>query len=195
MTRDDEPALRHLELVEDGVRGFRLLRPREAEALISEEEFARDEFLPYWAELWPSALALADVVAARDVDGLAVLELGCGLGLPSLVAARGGARVVATDWAEDALALLRANAARNGVALETRRVDWRERGELGTFDLVLAADVLYERRYVEVLVELLPRLGGEVLLADPGRPFLRPFLDRLPGVEVAPGVYALAARS
>jgi predicted nicotinamide N-methyase len=191
MARDDGRALRHLDLVEEEIRGFRLLRPREAESLISEEEFARDEFLPYWAELWPSALALADVVAARDLRGLDVLELGCGLGLPSLVAARGGARVLATDWADDALRLLRANAARNGVALETRRLDWREPGALGTFDLVLAADVLYERRYVDVLVELLPRLGGEILLADPGRPFLRSFLELRPGVEIAPRVYAL----
>ena len=191
MAREDDPALRDLDLVEDEVRGFRLLRPREAESLISEEEFAHDEFLPYWAELWPSALALADVVADRDVRGLAVLELGCGLGLPSLVAARGGARVLATDWADEALELLRANAARNGVALETLRLDWREPGALGTFDLVLAADVLYERRYVDVLAELLPHLGGEVLLADPGRPFLRPFLELCPGVEIAPRVYAL----
>jgi predicted nicotinamide N-methyase len=190
MTRD-HAALDHLDLVQEDVRGFRLLRPREAESLISEEEFARDEFLPYWAELWPSALALADVLAARDVHGLNVLELGCGLGLPSLVAARGGARVLATDWAADALALLRANAARNGVAVETRLFDWREPGELGTFELVLAADVLYERRYVDVLASLLPRLGGEVLLADPGRPFLRPFLELLPAVEVAPRVYSL----
>ena len=188
---DDESMLQHLDLVEEDVRGFRLLRPRAAESLISEEEFAHDEFLPYWAELWPSALALADVVAARDVRGLNVVELGCGLGLPSLVAARGGARVLATDWAEDAVALLRANAARNGVTLEPRRLDWRQPAELGTFDLVLAADVLYERRYVDVLVDLLRGLGGEVLLADPGRPFLRAFLERLPGVEVAPRVYAL----
>jgi len=191
MARDDGRALRHLDLVEEEIRGFRLLRPREAESLISEEEFARDEFLPYWTELWPSALALADVVAARDARGLDVLELGCGLGLPSLVAARGGARVLATDWADDALRLLRANAARNGVPLETRRLDWREPGALGKFDLVLAADVLYVRRYVDVLVELLPRLGGEILLADPGRPFLRSFLELRPGVEIAPRVYAL----
>jgi len=194
MARDDDPTLRELDLVEDEVRGFRLLRPREAESLISEQEFARDEFLPYWAELWPSALALADVVAGRDVAGLDVLELGCGLGLPSLVAGRDGARVLATDWADEALALLRANASCNGVALETRRLDWREPGELGTFDLVLAADVLYERRYVDVLAELLPRLGREVLLADPGRPFLRPFLELCPGTEIAPRVYALTPR-
>ena len=194
MAREDDLVLRHLDLVEEDVRGFHLLRPREAESLISEEEFARDEFLPYWAELWPSALALADVVAGRDVGGLDVLELGCGLGLPSLVAARGGAHVLATDWADDALELLRVNAARNGIELETRKLDWREPGALGTFDLVLAADVLYERRYVDVLAELLPDVGGEVLLADPGRPFLRAFLERVPGVEVAPRVYALTPR-
>jgi predicted nicotinamide N-methyase len=194
MEQEDDRVLRHLDLVEEDVRGFRLLRPREAESLISEDEFAHDEFLPYWAELWPSALALADVVAGRDVRGLDVLELGCGLGLPSLVAARAGARVLATDWADDALELLRANAARNGIELETRKLDWREPGALGTFDLVLAADVLYERRYVDALAELLPDVGGEVLLADPGRPFLRAFLERVPGVEVAPRVYALTPR-
>ena len=126
--------------------------------------------------------------------GYACSSSGCGLGLPSLAAARGGAQVLATDWADDALALLRVNAARNAVALEVQSVDWREPAELGTFDLVLAADVLYERRYVDVLVELLPRLGGEVLLSDPGRPFLRPFLERLPAVEIAPRVYALTPR-
>jgi predicted nicotinamide N-methyase len=194
MAQEDDRVLRHLDLVEEDVRGFRLLRPREAESLISEEEFAHDEFLPYWAELWPSALALADVVADRDVRGLDVLELGCGLGLPSLVAARAGARVLATDWADGALELLRANVARYGIELETRKLDWREPGALGTFDLVLAADVLYERRYVDVLAELLPDVGGEVLLADPGRPFLRAFLERVPGVEVAPRVYALTPR-
>jgi predicted nicotinamide N-methyase len=175
-------------------RELRVLRPRDAEALLDEEAFEHEEFLPYWAELWPSALALADVVADRDVRGLDVLELGCGLGLPSLVAARGGARVVATDWADDALELLRTNAARNGIDLDTRKLDWREPGALGAFDLVLAADVLYERRYVDVLAGLLPDLGGEVLLADPGRPFLRAFLELHPGVEIAPRVYALTPR-
>ena len=161
--------------------GLRLLRPRDPEALLSEEEFARDEFLPYWAELWPSALELAAVVEARDVAGARVLELGCGLGVPSLVAARGGARALATDWADDAILLLRENARRNGIALEAAVVDWREPApalERAPFDVVLAADVLYERRYVDVLLELLPRLGGEVLFADPGRPFTDRFLER-----------------
>jgi predicted nicotinamide N-methyase len=170
-----------MELVEGEALGIRLLRPRDPEALISEEEFAHDEFLPYWAELWPSALALAEEVARRDVRGLRVVELGCGLAVPSLVAARGGARVLATDWAKDAVALARTNAKRNGLALEVARIDWRKPDELAArapFDLVLAADVLYERRYVDVLIELLPRLGSEVLLAEPGRPFAASVLER-----------------
>ena len=68
-----------------------LLRPVSPDALLDEEAFARDEFLPYWAELWPAATALA--AALPDVAGLRVVELGCGLGLPSLVAAARGADV------------------------------------------------------------------------------------------------------
>src|SRR6266576_5534002 len=90
-----------------------LLRPDSPEALIDEAAFAHDEFLPYWAELWPAATALAE--ALPDVRGLRVVELGCGLGVTSLVAAAKGAHVTATDWAEDAIALLRENAARNGL--------------------------------------------------------------------------------
>src|SRR5205085_7908035 len=88
-------SLAHLDLVVDDVLGLELQRPRDPEALLSEEEFARDEFLPYWAELWPSALELAAVVEARELRGMRVLELGCGLGVPSLVAARAGALVLA----------------------------------------------------------------------------------------------------
>src|SRR5213079_2323434 len=101
--------------------------------------------------------------------------------VPSLVAAHGGASVLATDWAEEGVELLRGNAARNELVLEAERVDWRDAGALvarAPFDLVIAADVLYERRSVELLLDLLARLGGETLLADPGRPFLKPFLEQ-----------------
>lgn len=101
-----------------------VLRPRDPEALL-DEAFAHEEYLPYWAELWPSAPVLAQRLAERDdLHGLRILELGCGLALPSLFAASRGAGVVATDWAPDALELLHANAARNGVTLQARRLDW-----------------------------------------------------------------------
>jgi predicted nicotinamide N-methyase len=173
-----------VELVVVGPLRLELERPCSAEALIDEGAFGRDEFLPYWAELWPSGLALARHVATLDVRGLDVLELGCGLGLPSLAAAAGGARVLATDWARDALALLRRNATRNGLALEVALVDWREPGALeeGGFGVVLAADVLYEERNCAPLIACLERSladDGRALVADPGRLHAPPFLDAI----------------
>jgi predicted nicotinamide N-methyase len=168
-----------VDLVEESVplRGAALdvLRPRDAEALLDELAFEREEYLPYWAELWPSGVALARRVAARALRGARVLELGCGLGLPSLAAALAGGRVLATDWSPQAIELLRDNAARNGAELETAVVDWQRPAPLlerAPWDLVLGADLLYERRNVAPLLELLPALlgqRGELWLADPGR--------------------------
>jgi predicted nicotinamide N-methyase len=175
-----------LNLVEDTVAvgglQLRILRPRQADALLSEEAFEHEEFLPYWAELWPSGLALARIVRRRDLEGLHVLELGCGLGLPSIVAALGGAEVLATDWSPEALEVAAANAERNGADVETALVSWSGPERLlrsAPWDLVLGADLLYERRNVEQLLSLLPRLGGEVLLAEPGRPPAARFFDEI----------------
>ena len=146
-----------LDLVEEIVplqeRELTILRPRSSEALLDEEAFEHEEFLPYWAELWPSGVALARTLSGRALRGARTLELA------------------------------ELNAARNGVSLELIRCSWAEPGpivERGPWDLVLAADVLYERRNVEQLLALLARLvdGGEVLLADPGRPHARSFLEQ-----------------
>jgi predicted nicotinamide N-methyase len=141
--------------------------------------------LPYWAELWKSGLTLAEEVAGRDVRGSRVVELGCGLGVPSVAAALGGADVLATDWSPTAIALLEENARRNDVRLETAIVAWAHADvllERAPWDLVLAADVLYERRNVDELLELLPRLGAQVLLADPGRPHAKAFFAEAAGI-------------
>jgi predicted nicotinamide N-methyase len=169
------------ETVELAGRELTLIRPASADALIDEEAFDDDEFLPYWAELWASGIALAREVGASDLDGARVLELGAGLGLPSLAAAIRGAHVFATDWAADAIELLLVNARRNGVELSAERVRWDEPAALlagAPWDLVLGADLLYESRNADQLLELLPLLGADVLLADPGRPFVRGFLER-----------------
>jgi predicted nicotinamide N-methyase len=165
-----------VELVEETVRAgpltLEILRPPDPAALIDLERFKEEEYMPYWAELWASGIALAAAVADRDVRGQAVLELGCGLGLPSIAAALGGANVLAVDWAEEALEVTRQNAERNGASLETLRADWSKPEPLlerAPFDLVLCADVLYEPRNVDALLELLPRLTDEVLLGEPGR--------------------------
>src|SRR5829696_6688777 len=177
----------HVDLVEEVVplrdRELAVLRPRDSEALIDEEAFEREELMPYWAELWPSGVALARAVASVSLGGRRVVELGCGgLALPSIAAALAGARVLATDWAPDALELARSNAERNGAAIDVERVAWGTPDALvdrAPFDLVLAADVLYERRNLNLLVPLLARLADEVWLADPGRPPLEDFLERI----------------
>jgi predicted nicotinamide N-methyase len=172
------------DLVEEVVplrgRDLRLLRPRDSESLLDEAAFEHEEYLPYWAELWPSALALARAVAGRALRGARTLELGCGLGLPSIAAALAGGRVLATDWAPEAVAMAAENAARNDVRIETLVCSWTEPEPLlerAPWDLVLASDVLYERRNADALLELLPRLAREVWLADPGRPPAAPFLE------------------
>ena len=123
--------------------------------------------------LWRSGVALARELDDEDLDGRRVVELGCGLAVPSIAAARGGAEVIATDGDIDALGLVRRNAEANGVELETAAVDWADPDELverGPFDLVLACDVLYERPSVAMLLNLLPRLAPVAWVADPGRP-------------------------
>jgi predicted nicotinamide N-methyase len=163
--------------IELGPLALDILRPPSADELIDEARFADDEFMPYWAELWPSGLELARAVAVRDLEGVRVLELGCGLGLPSLAAAARGARVVATDWAEEALALLRENAARNDLQVETALLRWSDPAPL-VVDLVLGADLLYEPRNVDALLDLLPDLGEYVLLVEPGRLPAERFFER-----------------
>jgi predicted nicotinamide N-methyase len=155
-----------------------------------------DEFMPYWAELWPSGLALARALPDR-LDTLEVVELGCGLGVPSLVAAARGARVTAVDWAADAVRLLEENAERNGIRLRAVHADWREFA--GTFDLVLGADLLYEGRNGDALIGLLPDLAQRVLLADPGRPTARGFFEEARRdwkiADVVDGVFELRRRT
>ncbi len=160
-----------------------LTRPRDPEALLSERAFEQEEFLPYWAELWTSGVALAHDLARRSLRGTRTLELGCGLALPSIAAARAGGRVLATDWSADAIGAAEENARRNGAEIETMVCDWAAPAELlarAPFQLVLASDVLYEQRNVDQLLRLLPPLTGEhgrVLIADPGRAPAERFVD------------------
>src|SRR5918996_5125631 len=168
-----------------GGRPLRLLRPRDGDAVLDEllaEDDPDEDRLPFWAELWPSGTALAQAVAARPLAGWRVLELGCGLGLVGVTAALAGAAVLVVDRSPEAIAFAALNAERNGVTLQRAvcAFDQPERLLAGApWDLVLAADVLYEQRNVPVVLWLLPRLvgrDGEVWLADPGRPMLARFL-------------------
>ena len=129
---------------------------------------------PYGRVLWDMAPRVAHVVSAMELAGKRVLELGCGTGLVALVAARFGARVLATD-VDDAVLDAVARAARDAaVAVDTALFDVRSRAPLPAADIVVAADVLYEaplaasiaRRVLEAKAR-----GSVVVLGDPGRVF------------------------
>lgn len=161
-----------------------LVLPRDWEQLRHEEGGAGRP-IPYWARPWPSGLELAGALADDPMmsAGTRVLELGCGLGAPSVVAARAGAEVLATDGAPDAVAFAAHNLALNEVTAEVVHVDWAAHGEAlvarGPFDVLLAADVLYLQANVEIALRLWPRLlkdDGVLRLADPQRAGTRDFL-------------------
>jgi predicted nicotinamide N-methyase len=158
-----------------------LLQPEEAAELPDTGPVEWAPVAPYWSVLWRSGVALAGELDGEELRGRRVVELGCGLAVPSIAAARAGAAVLATDSCDEALALAERNARANGVQIETAAVDWAEPGELmgrGPFDLVLAADVLYERAAVARLLTLLPRLAAEAWVADPGRPAAEAFIEQ-----------------
>lgn len=174
-----------------------LLKPRNSDDLISEADYVRDERLPYWADLWASSEemgrylieerdTLLSTAAAADARrrGLAAaaIELGCGLGLPSIVAKHVGFDVLATDYYEDALLFAAYNAERSlGETIRTQMVDWTALPpDIGTFALVLSADVLYEMRYAALVAGAVARTlapGGVFVLADQGRIALTSFLE------------------
>jgi predicted nicotinamide N-methyase len=158
--------------------------PANADDLISEEDFVRDDRLPYWADIWPSARVLAARLLEENGAGRSLIELGCGAGLVSAAAAIAGFDVVATDYYEDALRFARVNANRNaGRDIGTRLLDWRDIAhDIERFDCVVASDVLYERTYGTLVASTFDRLlarDGFALMADPGRISRDDFLNSL----------------
>jgi len=128
---------------------------------------------PYGVVLWPSAIALAHEIATRELAGARILELGAGTGLPGIVAASLGARVVQTDRQSLVLHVCKLNAQHNGITtIEHRSADWAAWQDRDRYDLILGSDILYAAPLHPQLrhifdTNLAP--GGTVLLADPFR--------------------------
>ena len=172
--------------VDVGNRTFSILRPKNSDDLIREEDFVKDERLPYWADIWPAStvhaahlVGLAKRGARRNRKGL---ELGCGVGLVTTAAMIADYDMLATDYYTDALAFTRANAWREtGKSPDARMIDWRAfPKEVRDFDLILASDVLYEKEYARLLPGIFKRAlapGGMVIVADPGRVGVPEFME------------------
>ncbi|MBO0699038.1 MAG: 50S ribosomal protein L11 methyltransferase [Zavarzinella sp.] len=144
--------------------------------------------LPYGVVLWPAAIALAHEIATRPAEfrGRSVLELGAGTGLPGIVAASLGARVVQTDRQEGAMAVGRLNAERNGVAaIKHELADWAAWDDSGRYDWVIGSDILYGEEFhphLRHIFETNLADRGRVLVADP---FRAPSLKLLEALEAA----------
>jgi predicted nicotinamide N-methyase len=137
---------------------------------------------PYGVVLWPAALALAHDLVARDLTGTRILELGAGTGLPGIVAAAGGARVVQTDRQTLALHVCERNAARNHVSIEHRVADWTAWTDRDRYDVIIGSDILYADHlhpFLRTIFETNLAPSGSVLVADPFRTESMGFFEML----------------
>lgn len=171
------------ELVTDRVliegREFSITHPRDSDRLLDvpavRSAFAADEYMPYWADLWPGSRMLGKELVRRPFPaGTLALEVGCGLGLAGVVALSQGLRVIFSDYDATALRFAADNARANGFRdFTTLQMDWRFPPEGLRVPLILAADLIYEMRNVPPLLDLVKKLllpGGVCLLTDQDRP-------------------------
>ena len=173
-----------------GTTTVSLAHPASSDELISEDDYLKDERLPYWAEPWPSSFALARHLVSSDSllgagGGRRMLELGCGAGLVAIAATVAGFSVTASDYYEDALRFARVNVWRaTHRSIEILHLDWRALPELmPRYDVVIASDVLYERPYAELVAKTLARTlapDGVAIVADPGRMATPAFIEACP---------------
>src|SRR5262249_25953339 len=170
------PRIREQILIEGET--FLITRPDESDRLLDHpfvrSAFAADEYLPYWAELWPAARMLAKAIIREAwTPGTEALEIGCGLGLPGIVALSRGLRVTFSDYDATALRFAAENARLNGFHdFHVLRMDWRDPPANLCMPVMLASDLIYEQRNVEPLAALIQRVlapQGFCLLTDQDR--------------------------
>jgi predicted nicotinamide N-methyase len=159
-------------------RTFLIQRPDESDRLLEHpavrSAFAADEYMPYWADLWPAARMLAKaIVRAAWAPGLHALEVGCGLGLPGIAALTMGLRVTFSDYDATALEFAADNARLNRLSsFALLQMDWRYPPADLRVPVILASDLIYQLRNVAPLVALIKQVllpGGVCLLTDQDR--------------------------
>jgi predicted nicotinamide N-methyase len=182
------PSARDTVIIDD--RTFLIERPSESDRLLDDPAvhaaFDRDEYMPYWADLWPAARMLAKVILHETwTPGLEALEIGCGLGLPGIVALSCGLKVTFSDYDPCALHFAAINARLNGLGdFRTMQLDWRSPPAELRVPVILASDLIYELRNIDPLIAFIKRVltpGGICLLTDQDRipaHALRDALDR-----------------
>ena len=154
---------------------------------VSDDEFNKDERLPYWAELWPSALALSEYILLNQTlfKDKNIIELGCGIGLTTMALSKTKpAQLIATDYEEPALENTRNNFKLNKIQTipQLQLLDWREPDIDQKFDVIVASDVAYEERFFQPLINIFHKLlkeDGIIILAEPNRSIARSFFGKI----------------
>lgn len=173
-------------IVED--RTFHIERPAGLDRVFDHpavrSAYAKDEYIPYWADLWASARMLAKVILREQWRlPCSALEVGCGLGLAGIAALSKGLNVTFSDCDEAAVKFAVANAKRNGFRnFASLAIDFQDPPTDCTFSVILGSDLMYEERLVEPLVNLIDRVlapGGVALITDPDRQAAKGFRWRV----------------
>ncbi len=166
-------------------QSLKLTIPADPDSLLDlpevQQENSLNDYMPYWGYLWPAARSMAGLVAAADWKaGTTVLELGCGSGLIGLAALARGMQVTFSDNRQEALDLAGYNARQNQFSnFQGVLLDWLNPQQITAHERVIASDILYEQKFHEPLLELIPRLvtrTGEIWIGDPGRSFMLDFV-------------------
>jgi predicted nicotinamide N-methyase len=137
-----------------------------------------------FGQVWPAGRVLAETMCTHDIVDKRILELGCGLGLSSLVLQQRHADITASDHHPLAESFLRHNAAQNRLTnIVYRDLRWEIPDDtLGRFDLIIGSDILYESGHADLLAAIVSRHAlrdAEVLVTDPGRGNSAPFTRAL----------------
>jgi predicted nicotinamide N-methyase len=150
-----------------------------------DHEEVKDERIPYWCDLWPSAIALSKHLVKTGLinENKSVLEIGCGLGLPGIIAGKLKANVTLTDYLPDAIEFAKKNwSLNNNTEAKFQLLDWRNPDPSMASDLLLASDVAYEKRSFDALInafDVLVKPSGTILMSEPNRSYTSVFFNLL----------------
>lgn len=147
----------------------------------------KEEYCPYFGVLWEAGVGLTQHLSQMDLKGKKIIEIGCGLALPSFLVTQKGADVIATDFHADVPIFLKLNQEKNQIFFPYKVMNWRNEIErtctdMGLFDLVIGSDILYESQHpMEVARALIAFLspGGKIILSDPGRAYIQKFISSM----------------
>ena len=152
-----------------------------------QDQSLAEEHCPYFGVMWEAGIGLSQSLTREMCEGKKILEIGCGLALPSFIATRFGGNVIATDFHADVPLFLKQNQDKNNISFKYEVMNWRNEIERaknahGQFDLVLGSDILYERQHtMQVAKALIAFLkpGGKIILSDPGRAYVQHFISAM----------------